>query len=143
VNWRDHLLDTLQRLQPPTLFTLDPTAYELASQLFAPEKLHPYQGSSTTRCSLALGIDALNGLDSRQAFELLAKLRTYVAPGLLIAARPGCSLDADAFRSLGFIASFSDSVENVTIHHYDIATYKPVPDWLNAKYWAHPERWEP
>jgi hypothetical protein len=143
VNWRDHLLDTLQRLQPPTLCTLDPTAHELASQLFAPEQLHPYQDSNATRCALALGIDALNGLDRRQAFELLAKVRTYVAPGLLIVARPGCALDADAFRALGFIASLSDSFENVAIHHYDIATYKPVPDWLNDKYWAHPERWEP
>ncbi len=143
MNWQDHLLDSLRRLQPPTVCTLDPAALELASQLFAPEWLHPYQDSSATRCALALGIDALNGLDRRQAFELLAKVRTYVAPGLLIVARPGCALDADAFRALGFIASFSDSVENVTIYHYDIATYKPVPDWLNAKCWAHPERWEP
>lgn len=143
MNWQDHLLDTLRRLQPPTLCSLDPAADELASQLFAPGQLHRWQGTTATRCELALGIDALNGLHSRQAFELLAKVSTYVAPGLLIVARSGCVLDADAFRALGFIASFHDTVEDVTIYHYDIATYKPVPDWLNAKYWAHPERWEP
>lgn len=143
MTWRDHLLDTLRHLRPPTLCTLDPSAHELASRLFAPGQLQPYQASSATRCELALGIDALSGLDSRQGFQLLAQVRTYAAPGLLIAALPGCALDADAFRALGFIASFNDRVENVTIYHYDIATYKPVPDWLNANYWAHPERWEP
>ncbi len=143
MNWRDHLVDTLRHLQPPTLCTLDPSAHELASQLFAPGQLHPYHGTTATRCELALGIDALDGLDSRQAFELLAKVRTYVAPGLLIVAPRGCTLDADAFRALGFIASFRDAAEDVAIYHYDIATYKPVPDWLNANYWAHPERWEP
>ncbi len=24
---------------------------------------------------------------------------------------------------------------------YDIADYKSVPDWLNPRHWAHPERW--
>jgi hypothetical protein len=143
VNWQDHLLDTLRRLQPPTVCSLDPVAHELASRLIAPQQLHPYQAESATRCELALGIDALSGLDSRQGVQLLAQVRTYAAPALLIAALPGCPLDAEAFRALGFVASFNDSVENVTIYHYDIATYKPVPDWLNAKYWAHPERWEP
>lgn len=143
MNWQDHLLDTLRRLQPPKVCTLDPAAHQLASRLIAPGHLQPYQASSATRCELALGIDALNGLDSRQGFELLAQVRTYAAPALLIAALPDCVLDADAFRALGFNVSFSDSVENVTIYHYDIATYKLVPDWLNSKYWAHPERWEP
>ena len=29
------------------------------------------------------------------------------------------------------------------IHYYDLDTYKTVPDWLNARFWANPERWEP
>ena len=143
MNWQDHLLDILRRLQPTAVCTLDPAAHELASRLIAPQQLQPYQAASATRCELALGIEALSGLDSRQGFQLLAEVRTYAAPALLIAAPPECPLDAEAFRALGFIASFNDSVEKVTIYHYDIATYKPVPDWLNAKYWAHPERWEP
>lgn len=27
------------------------------------------------------------------------------------------------------------------IFEFDIRTYKPAPDWLNAKHWANPERW--
>lgn len=143
MSWQGHLLDTLRHLQPATVCALDPSAHELAGQLYARGQLQRYQGATATRSELALGIDALDGLDSRQAFELLAKVRTYVAPALLIVARRDCALDADAFRALGFNASFSDRVENVAIYHYDIATYKPVPDWLNANYWANPERWEP
>lgn len=27
------------------------------------------------------------------------------------------------------------------LFYYDVATYKRTPDWLNAKGWAHPQRW--
>ena len=27
-------------------------------------------------------------------------------------------------------------------YSYDLKTYKPVPDWLNAKYWANPHMWD-
>jgi hypothetical protein len=142
VNWREHLLDTLRRLQPQTLCTLDSAAHDLARQLFDPARLHAFGGPGATRCSLALGIDALNGLDRRQGLQLLAQVRTYAAPAVLIAAQPGCTLDASEFRALGFVVTFTDSAEKVTLYEYDIATYKPVPDWLNARFWAHPERWE-
>jgi len=28
------------------------------------------------------------------------------------------------------------------IFEFDIRNYKPAPDWLNAKNWANPERWD-
>jgi hypothetical protein len=62
---------------------------------------------------------------------------------MLIAAQPGCALDDASFRALGFTLSATDAQENVRVYEYDLATYKTVPDWLNARYWAHPERWEP
>ena len=30
---------------------------------------------------------------------------------------------------------------DVTIHGFDLGTYKATPDWLNARHWAHPEHW--
>jgi len=143
VNWRDHLVATLRRLQPASVCTLDASAHRLAGPLFQPGQLRAYADPRVERCSLALGVDVLNGLEPRQGFELLARVRTYAAPGILIAAQPRCGLSADEFRALGFVASSYDADEDVTVYHYDIATYKPVPDWLNPKYWAHPERWEP
>ena len=31
--------------------------------------------------------------------------------------------------------------EQLHIFEFDIYTYKPAPDWLNARHWANPERW--
>ncbi|WP_348673489.1 DUF6231 family protein [uncultured Abyssibacter sp.] len=31
--------------------------------------------------------------------------------------------------------------EAFEVWSFDIASYKATPDWLNPKYWAHPERW--
>lgn len=42
----------------------------------------------------------------------------------------------DTLRALGF--------SPVTEHlwGYNIADYKPVPDWLNPRHWANPELWD-
>lgn len=143
MDWHGRLLDLVRELQPARLCTLDPAARSLAERLLPADRLHAFDGPNTTPCTLALGIDALRGLGEREALELLGQARLFAAPAILIAAQPGCALDANAFRALGFIAEFADQKSGVTVYRYDIATYKPVPDWLNAKYWAHPERWEP
>lgn len=43
-----------------------------------------------------------------------------------------------ALRSLGF-----NLVQQAGewVMCYDIVSYKTVPDWLNSRHWAHPERW--
>lgn len=28
------------------------------------------------------------------------------------------------------------------LYKFDLHTYKPVPEWFNSKYWAHPELWD-
>lgn len=143
MDWRDRLVDIVRGLQPATLCTLDPAARSLAERLLPATRLHAFRGSSTTPCALALGIDALRGLGEREGLELLAQARLFGAPAIIIAAQPGCALDANAFRAMGFVVEFADEQSGVAVYRYDVATYKPVPDWLNAKYWAHPERWEP
>jgi hypothetical protein len=55
----------------------------------------------------------------------------------------GGVLDEATFRALGFTLSAADTMEDRRLYDYDLATYKTVPDWLNARCWAHPERWEP
>lgn len=30
---------------------------------------------------------------------------------------------------------------DVAFYGFDLGTYKAVPDWLNARHWAHPEHW--
>ena len=42
--------------------------------------------------------------------------------------------------ALGFspLKHYPDS----TLFHFDIYDYKQVPDWLNSRFWAHPEMWD-
>ena len=140
MDWREHLQARLLELRPESVCALDDAAQQLAATLL-PET--PVRRPGTQPCALALAIDALNGLDARGAQQLISRARLYAAPHLLIAAFPGCALDGDAFRALGFALSATDTVADVSVYDYDLATYKTVPDWLNARFWAHPERWEP
>jgi len=55
----------------------------------------------------------------------------------------GCALDDETFRALGFTLSATDTAANLRIYDYDLATYKTVPDWLNARYWANPNAGNP
>jgi hypothetical protein len=37
----------------------------------------------------------------------------------------------------------AEADDGYLLYLFDLHTYKPAPDWLNSKYWAHPERWKP
>jgi hypothetical protein len=143
VNWRDQLQARLLEIQPESVCALDAAAYQLAAEVLPDTPVHRQENSPGPACALALGIDALNGLDAQQAQHLISQTRLYVAPRILLAARERCALDEAMFRALGFTLCATDPTENLRIYEYDLATYKAVPDWLNARFWAHPERWEP
>jgi hypothetical protein len=143
VNWRDHLQARLLEIRPASVCALDAAAQQLAASALADTPLHPAGRIPPHPCALALGVDALNGLDAARARHLISQARLYVAPRMLIAAQPDCALDDDEFRALGFTLSLTDAEGPVRIYHYDLDTYKTVPDWLNARFWAHPERWKP
>ena len=143
MNWRDHLQARLLDIQPASVCALDPAAHLLASEVLpaTPVRMHGQQSSPAD--ALALGIDVLDGLNAVQAQHLISQVRLYIAPRMLLAVQPGCALDAEMLRALGFTLSATDTLNNMRVFDYDLDSYKPVPDWLNARYWAHPERWEP
>lgn len=142
MNWREHLLARLLELRPDSVRALDDAARQLAAGVLPGTPLRRPDDPGPPS-ALALGVDALNGLDARQAEQLIARARLYLAPRILLTARADCALDADGFRALGFTLAATDAAENVRIHYYDLDTYKTVPDWLNARFWANPERWQP
>lgn len=113
---------------------------ELAARALPGVPLHDPADAPGTRCALALGVDALNGLDRRQAEQLIGRTRIYAAPHLPLVAHAGCALDEAGFRALGFVPGPTDPAENIRLHDYGIGTRKTVPDWLNCHFWAHPER---
>jgi hypothetical protein len=64
-------------------------------------------------------------------------------PWLVVLTESFAGADIKAFLALGFERLYESADGATHLYSHDIATYKTVPDWLNAKYWAHPERWEP
>jgi hypothetical protein len=143
VNWRDHLQARLLEIRPDSVCALDAAARRLAAEALPGTPVRVPGNPPGQPCALALGIDALGGLDARQAQHLISQTRLYVAPRILLAVPADCALDEAMFRALGFTLSATDPTANMRIHYYDLDTYKTVPDWLNARFWANPERWEP
>jgi hypothetical protein len=141
MNWRGFLQARLLELQPASVAALDDSARHLADSVLRDTPIHMQGALPDAPCALALGIDALNGLNARQAQHLINRTRLYVAPRILIAVQSGHAVDEETFRALGFMLSATDTAENMRVYYYDLDTYKTVPDWLNARYWAHPERW--
>jgi len=139
MDWRAYLAARLAALRPARLGALDDEARAFAAAHLPGVPIL----ASDAPAALALGIAALDRLDAEAARHLIHRVRLYVAPRLLLAARADGPLDDDAFRALGFECELRDPADGTRIQAYDLATYKPVPDWLNARFWAHPERWEP
>jgi hypothetical protein len=143
VHWRDHLQARLLEIQPASLFALDEAARQLARDTLPATPVHGHDNPPDSPCALALGVDFLNALDTQLALHRISQTRLYLAPRMLLVARPGSALDEATFRALGFTLYATDPTDGTRIHDYDLDTYKTVPDWLNARYWAHPERWQP
>lgn len=51
---------------------------------------------------------------------------------------------AEVFFAFGFRRLFScvEGCQQHVLHEYRLAEYKSPPDWLNARYWANPERFD-
>jgi hypothetical protein len=135
--WRDCLGDELRRLAPASICALDQGALEVAQAVMPATAVALAQ-----RAPLALVMHALDGLDAAAARICLAQARDACAPCIVVIATANCALDRLAFLALGYDALGIDTAENIALYRHDLATYKTVPDWLNARYWAHPERWK-
>lgn len=143
MTWRDHLQTRLRELNPASVCALDASAHQLAGSVLPSTPITMPDTPADSRCVLALGIDVLENLDETQARHLINRVRLYAAPRILLAAQSDGALDEEAFRALGFALLGTDAAAGMRVFYYDIDTYKPVPDWLNSRYWANPERWEP
>lgn len=143
MSWREVLCKRLLDSQPGSVCALDIEALAIAAETLPQALLTPPDAEPTQPCTLALGVGALDGLDAAQAQQLIHHVRLYRAPRLLLVARADCALDAAAFLALGFEMAAYDTAAGVRLHAFDLDTYKPVPDWLNSRFWANPERWEP
>ena len=85
-----------------------------------------------------------SSLTASQALHLLSSLRDLHARQVL------AFIPIDAFNwhaadllALGMQrhARFEQEQQLIEAWSFDIKTYKPVPDWLNPRFWANPENW--
>ena len=145
MNWRDTLAEALQRSSPQHICALDVAALAIARDLLpeAPVQLCEAYAQNTSPAQLAVVMGALNDLDAAQARTLLARVRDFISPRIIVIAGAHCPLDRLDFLAIGYDALGADETDPIALYQFDLATYKQVPDWLNARYWAHPERWKP
>ncbi|MBT9569223.1 MAG: hypothetical protein IV085_13105 [Thiobacillus sp.] len=143
MGWQTLLQEYVLSSQHDSVHVLDERAYRLISSLLPDVFVGTREQTPDRRCALAVGIEACAGLTVAEAEQLISQTRLYVAPRIMLAERPDGVLDERAFRALGFTVRAVDTAGNMNVYDYDLDTYKSVPDWLNARYWANPERWEP
>lgn len=78
--------------------------------------------------------------DTTQATQMLSRLRDLLAERVLvITVENSVTWPVNTMLSFGFkrIAE----LKGYQAWGFDIHTYKEVPDWLNAKFWANPQNW--
>lgn len=75
-----------------------------------------------------------------QKAQVLVKLRDLMAKRIVVVAQLD---DEKLLRSLGFtrLLEHSQQAADFEFWQFNILTYKQVPDWLNARFWANPENW--
>lgn len=97
---------------------------------------------SGTAYDLAVIARTLEKLSRKDAGMLLSRLRDLHTRRFLTLVRLGgegdwtnTDLIAYGMKRCGRFAN------DYALYRFNIYDYKDTPDWLNAKYWAHPERW--
>lgn len=132
------ILAELRQRKPAKLL-----AEGMAVQALAQDYLSAGEGAlaaASEMADLALAfIDT--DLQRKAALALLGHLKQR-APALLIAARESQPLAFNDFLAFG-MQRLAEADDGQLLYLFDLHTYKPAPDWLNSKYWAHPELWKP
>ena len=68
--------------------------------------------------------------------EAITRLRDLHARQVIVVSDPQ---HTESLRALGFTQF--ETLADHNIWQFNILSYKQVPDWLNAKYWANPQNW--
>ncbi len=98
--------------------------------------------TSTTTCihltSNSLDIDASLGIACRKSPDLVLVEKTE-------SSTDSVQIGDERFFAFGFRSLGQASIQPRTQtrwYAYRLSDYKQAPDWLNARFWAHPERFD-
>ncbi|HEB58715.1 MAG TPA: hypothetical protein ENJ01_05790 [Gammaproteobacteria bacterium] len=99
--------------------------------------------SALYRVDLAFISGVLGRMNKREAEILLAELRDVHAQRVIVVSREseGAAWQECDFLAMGMyrIGSYVTDDDEINVYTFDLYDYKPTPDWLNSKDWAHPE----
>lgn len=139
--WIDTLLREVAASAPQRALLLAPPGHPLAAALGARVAALDLAADPARRYDLAIVAGTLESLPAVEARALLAHLRDRAAAHTVLwldASR--AALGEEDVRALGFRVLARDGAQ--VLCGFDLADYKDRPDWLNAKHWANPERWD-
>ncbi len=159
--YADDLVKLLAQHRPVSILAIGAPVQELVAsylerepqtqldRLEGPDLLAALRGRG--RYALCLVADTLEHMSKEAAGQLIARLRDVHAERLYVVVpigegRQGAASRWELSELIGYglraIADYAEGAEHLQLFEFDIATYKDTPDWLNANYWAHPERWD-
>jgi len=104
-----------------------------------------------SRFDLAFVAGVAERMDKAQAIMLLGSLRDLRTQRLYLLLPMGAAWQGHASHwerndliALGMeqAAACGEAQRPIHLYKFDLYTYKPAPEWFNAKYWAHPELWD-
>jgi hypothetical protein len=104
--------------------------------------LQPQEIIKTEQHRYDLGVIALDGCRPSEMWPVLAKCRDILTRHFIVVAPDTTDWPAAEFLALGMTQTDTANQTDYVVYEYDIASYKTTPDWLSAKGWANPERWE-
>lgn len=156
-----HYADDLERWirmqRPQTLLIIssddDPLRERLSASVTAQVTcIRPddYRTLGAQVFDVAVVLCALETLDRARASALLARLRDLAARRTMALVRmgeywPGTESCWQRNDLLGYgfqlFARYAQDERPIHLYRFDLYDYKPVPEWLNARHWAHPELW--
>jgi hypothetical protein len=136
----DRILAELQQRKPASLLAEGAVAQALAHVHFASHADCVLVAPADAADMAIAFLDAIGG--KAQVFALIGLLKQK-APAVLIAVNDGAPMGFNDYLSLGMQRLAEADERGRSLYLFDLHTYKPAPDWLNAKYWAHPELWKP
>ena len=142
------LVKLASALSADEILLIAPPEHTLSQRLMAAGGPKPTDAGTLTthppdkRYRLALVAGYLEILPQGNCEHLISSLRDLYAETLYCltdpAIWPAIKMAALGLRPVGI---FPKDTGRLALYHFDLYDYKRTPDWLNAKYWAHPERW--
>ncbi|MFQ5994948.1 MAG: DUF6231 family protein [Acidiferrobacterales bacterium] len=103
------------------------------------------------RYDLGFVANVLEHMDKGDAGQLIARLRDVHTKCLFVVLpmgpkHEGLTSTWEMADLIGYGMRLATTYERgdkrLQMYGFDIADYKDTPDWLSARYWANPERWD-